>query len=296
MLLADSDVIYKWHVDPEQGWNAVRCEGIYQGRVFAESISEYAQQDGVWFPVSSAYLNSVGDLVTLIEVDSIKVNSPDIPDEPTPEIIGLGNGMAVIPQAGARTVPPGDGNLIYGTGARLFTVHEYSELKKKGLIEPSPVLLEWMQRVQQNTRAKGRASAQESSSAPASRAVPAATQPAIVPNKVDDEWEKYTREFIKRYALNDDQTETAWRILRDCQEQRTKYLRSRRVDIADLQGEISAPKAQKDSAALLRKLEEIKQRIQEIFEKNLKPRLEALPTRAQRRAVELATQPANPKP
>ena len=290
MLMSDTDTVYKWYIDPELGWNPLRCEGIYQGRVFAESICEYDQHGDVWFPVSAAYLNSVGDLVTLIEVESVTVNSADIPDELTPDILGMGNGMPVLPQRGGRRVPPGSGNLLYGTGGSLFTIKQYSQLKKKGLIETSPILIEWQRRVKEHTRAMNRRAKETPGGADAVEPQqPKAwrlSSPLIVRNKVDVEWDKYTADFIKRYKLDEGQRQVAGRILRDCKEQRTRYLRSRRAQIAKLEGRLSGQKLAKDRHELLIELERINSPIHEIFEEQLKPRLDKLLTRKQRKAVE----------
>ena len=113
----------------------------------------------------------------------------------------------------------------------------------------------------------------------------ATSQPAIVRNKVDDEWEKYTRDFVRRYELNKDQSAAAWRVLKSCQEQRTAYLRSRRDQIAHLEAKLRAPKSDDDREKLPRQLEELKKPIQQIFEERLKPKLDRLPTRAQREAA-----------
>jgi hypothetical protein len=49
---------------------------------------------------------------------------------------------------------------------------------------------------------------------------------------------------------------------------------------------LSAKKTEGEGQRLLADLEELRKPIQDIFEKQLKPRLDKLPTRAQRAAVE----------
>lgn len=292
MLLSDTGVTYKWYIDPDMGWNVTHCEGIYEGRVIAEAICEYAQYDDVWVPVSTAYLNSVGDLDTLVEVDSIKVNSPDIPDKLLPEIIGLGNGMPIIPARGCRPLPPGEGHLYYAGAGRAVTAEEYRELKRKGEIRNSPEYDEMMREIKARAAAEAQAGG-PGELKPTSRP---ASQPAIIRNKVDDEWERYTREFIGRYQLTEEQSQAAWKILRDCQAQRTRYLSAKRETIRRLEERLQGKKTADEGAEILAQLEELKKPIQRIFEQELKPRLDRLPTRVQRRAAEPATQPAAPRP
>ncbi len=289
MHLPDIDTTIKWYVDPELGWNPVRCEMLYQGEIVNECLPEYELLNGIWFPVTVTYLNSVGDMVSLIDVDSVQLNSADIPRDLSPDILGLGNGMAVLPQSGKR---PRRG-LTYGTGGRLFTSDEYLGLVKAGKIESDPRLAEKLRRALEAGAVEGADEAPERRTAPQPPAP--ASQPAIVPNRVDDAWEKYTRGFIQRYRLNDEQTQKAWSILRDCQRQRTSYLRSRREQIGAFEERLLLKKSAADRDELLRKLEELRKPIERIFEERLKPRLDKLPTRAQRKAAETTSQPSGAK-
>lgn len=108
----------------------------------------------------------------------------------------------------------------------------------------------------------------------------------------EGEWERYSREFIARFKLDDQQRNAARRILRDCQEQRGRYLASKRERIVRLQKRLSANKSGKADRLLRefenarRELKELKRPVVKIFEKQLKPRLDKLPTRAQRAAAE----------
>jgi hypothetical protein len=108
----------------------------------------------------------------------------------------------------------------------------------------------------------------------------------------EDEWERFTREFIARFKLHDERGDAAWRILRDCQEQRSKYLGAQRERILRLQERLAVNKDDDadrlllELESVLREFEDMKRPIDAIFEKQLKPRLDKLPTRAERAAVE----------
>ena len=116
-------------------------------------------------------------------------------------------------------------------------------------------------------------------------------------------WEKYVREFIERYKLNDEQTQKAHAVLEDCVSQRDRYLRGNKEQIEQLDQQIAELKKSKNKdkakslAALTERRNKLTAPIDQIFEERLKPRLERLPTRAQRRAAEAATRkPATKKP
>ncbi|MFH1747069.1 MAG: hypothetical protein ABIG44_08500 [Planctomycetota bacterium] len=108
----------------------------------------------------------------------------------------------------------------------------------------------------------------------------------------ESRWEAYVREFIARYQLTPDQQERAQKILKSCQEQGCKYIRVRKAEIEKLEQQAAALKGSKDQVKTAR-LAELSDRrtkllapIEDIFDKQLKPRLEKIPTRAQREAAE----------
>ena len=113
----------------------------------------------------------------------------------------------------------------------------------------------------------------------------------------EGEWERYVREFIERYQLDDAQKQRALAILKDCQEQARNYLARRQSTLDRLDEEAKKLAGEKDKIEELKKINEQRAKITEtvtqIFEKRLKPRLERLPTTAQRQAAELRKNPAS---
>jgi hypothetical protein len=118
----------------------------------------------------------------------------------------------------------------------------------------------------------------------------------------ESEWEQYTRQFIEKYQLNDEQTQKALDILKNCQSQGERYLRSKESQLSALEArsQAAAQNPGKDGKSPGRgdeqnKIQQERQKLFEpltsIFEKQLKPRLDRLPTRAQRKAAE-----SNPNP
>lgn len=126
------------------------------------------------------------------------------------------------------------------------------------------------------------------------------TTPSVKPDNWESEWEKYVREFTARYELNEDQSGKAKQILLSCQNQGQRYMSGKSATIAALDKDIAAlaQSKDKDKTKLITEKNAEKQKLMEpltqIFEKQLKPRLDKLPTRAQRKAAEAADKKANP--
>lgn len=119
------------------------------------------------------------------------------------------------------------------------------------------------------------------------------------PKGFEGQWDQYVRNFIAKYQLNDEQVQKAQAVLEDCKAQANRYLRSRKTQIEQLDNQIEEVKKSKDKnkakslAGLNDKRKKLMEPIDRIFEHQLKPRLERLPTRAQRQA---AKQAAKKKP
>jgi hypothetical protein len=101
--------------------------------------------------------------------------------------------------------------------------------------------------------------------------------------EAEDEWSGYTRAFIQKYKLNDQQQQQAWRVYREAKERgdRTRQRFAPQIEAARTRAQANTADAaaakssleleQKQSAALNRAFE------------GMKDRLERIPTRAQRR-------------
>lgn len=131
----------------------------------------------------------------------------------------------------------------------------------------------------------------------------ARTQPtpaAPTSTEFESQWETYVREFIQRYQLDDAQTQKAQSILKDCQDLGQRQMQKRKPEIERLEKKLATLPESKDK---LKEMTEINQQrakllepITEIFEKQLKPRLDKLPTRAQRQTAEQGGRPNQPAP
>lgn len=110
----------------------------------------------------------------------------------------------------------------------------------------------------------------------------------------ESKWDKYVKDFIAKYQLNDEQTQKANAVLADCKAQAAKRLSGHKSQFDMIDKQLESLKKSKDKsksktmAALNKQRNKLMEPLDQIFEKQLKPRLEKLPTRAQRRAAEAA--------
>lgn len=260
-----------WWIDPERDWNAVRVTAAREGKVVAETRISLRRFDGVWFP--DAVLNFKGAYsegakpVEEIRVVSASFNDPKQPRRFTPADIGVEPGMTV-----QRPREPDGTPLLFFDGSAAVSEQAYLEKQRRGEIKPGPTLL----RVQANAQA---------------RAIQRLLDDASVEKQHESLWAEYVRKFILTYQLDVEQANKAITILHECEDRASEYIQKKRPEFEKLEkdatkaAEQSAPDADRPDRIAYRQ-SELMAPISDIFEKQLKPKLEKLPTRAQRRAAE----------
>lgn len=116
--------------------------------------------------------------------------------------------------------------------------------------------------------------------------------PTLGGKDFESAWEKYVRDFIAKYQLNESQSQRALAILDTCKQRANRYLKSRRMHLERIERDLAelAKSDAKDVAAqrtnLNKRQQDLLEPIGRIFDRQLKPRLERLPTRAQKKAAE----------
>lgn len=259
----DGGAVRQWWIDPRRGWNPVRVRYLSTHGWWSESRSTLEQLDGVWFPEKVEYYTSLwkdGEQPrTTYTVHDAKFNHPDQPHDFTPADIGIVEGT-ILEQLNEmrRFVAQGTFN-----GHDFVPFKQYVDdlVAQQQPVQPPRTADDCTARMEKVTR-------------------------------IESEWEAYTRRFIERYALNEDQAEKAWQILKDCQSQANSYLTRRRQDLKLLDDKTSdlarLPEAERatHAAAILQVLDKVAQPLDDIFEKRLRPRLDKLPTRKQRQAAD----------
>jgi len=280
----------RWWIDPARGWNAVRSAMIRDGKTEAYSTTRLRQWGEAWFPESVAYFadgyRDGREPYVTICVSAAGFNAPDDPQELSPADIGVEVGTDVIFQDPA--IRPG---LQYWDGQKLVTQDEFFARLQRGELRRGPTVERELARLREKNYARevrDRALA----SGPASR-------PTSRPSRArwESEWEAYTRRFIARFKLVEDQTQKAQQVLKDCQEQAHQYLDRHKAAFEELDRRVEALATLDDEAkrkgaeALLDERHKLMQPVDDIFEQHLKPRLDKLPTRTQRRAAHAEERP-----
>lgn len=286
---ASKGSMVKWWIDPEKDWAIVRTEVFQDGKKIGERrfTLRFDPYDGLWFPRRvELYRLAAGDIEpsSVMETQSAAFNRPDHPMELTPADIGVEVGTSVAFQ---DRDPPVSG---YWDGEKAIPFAELMERIQSGELTMGPAVAQ--------ARAKWKAigkkpellaeigrSAQGGGTATTQPILPV---PVFVWNRFETQWEAYTRLFIGRYGLDEEQSQKAWSICDDCQESGRAYVAKQRERLEELDRRIRNAKRTgppKDTADLTR-LESERQKLMEpinrIFEQRLKPRLEQLPTRIQR--------------
>ncbi|MGE0479300.1 MAG: hypothetical protein AB7Q17_02390 [Phycisphaerae bacterium] len=291
----------EWWLHPKCGFQPVRVAYYDNDRLSRETRSDLYEMDGYWFPravheYNSRYRDGTEPAYS-ITVASAEFNHPDHPREFTPADIGIGvdTTHVMLKDLAGRVLEIGVYN---GDG---FRTHDERAVER-GIVPASAT--------QPAVSASGTHAQSPRASTPARLTLPA----------WESAWRKYTREFIERCQLTDDQAQKAWSICADCEKRAQAYVERHKAKFDDLDRRAAAlrtttsPAAETTAArpnasasaekasgaaggpldtATRQKLAADRARllepINEIFERQLKPRLDALLTRAQR----AATQPAH---
>jgi hypothetical protein len=276
-----------WWIDPERGWNPVRVT-LEDGRgVIAESRSTLRQFDGVWYPATTVF-HKGGKLVQVVSVESARFNRPEDPRVLTPGDIGIECGMQLsVQRSGDQT------QIMMYDGEKPVSLHEYAKRFHAGEVQRGPRSQRALARLEAEAveREFGHVGSPEDPK-----------YDGMVKGRRATEWEEYTRRFIVKYRLDSEQEQKALAILRDCQERANQYILQHR---AEFEGLIRRARAVAENAndsersgaysAVYQTRTRLTRPIVRIFDEQLKPRLEKLPTRAQREAADGGSPPTEPK-
>ncbi|TWT44863.1 hypothetical protein RAS1_12810 [Phycisphaerae bacterium RAS1] len=278
----------RFWIDPEKGWNPVRVAAYSaDGAPGPESRSTLERYGDTWYPrlveiYSPTYKAGANPFET-IQVEAAQLNHPDHPTRLTPETIGIDAGI-VIRTVDNQSLESG-GPPLYWDGEQLISGEEFRARVSSGELRLGPKYLDLQEQLLlQQPGSGGRVDALR-------RMQWARDAGAGSPKTFSSVWENYTRRFIAKYSLDESQSKRAMDILKSCQEQAATYLNRQRQALSAHEREIdeaialgSAPGAARlkelraNGAALMKPIDDI-------FNESLKPRLEKLPTRAQRNAA-----------
>lgn len=277
----------RWWIDPSRGWAPIRVASYDpDGILVSESRSTLRKFGDTWFPETVAFFSRGHDNGesprVVVRINNATFNAADHPMVLGLSDIGVDVGMRIKRHDGGFRYL----DSVVWDGEKLISNSEYNERRRAGELPASATAARWAARVDAR-----RAAAAMGSRPPGSRR----SQDAIAnsKSKPESEWEAYTRRFIDRYSLSDAQTQKAMGILKDCQERGDRYLKAHKGDMDRNERESLKARAEgaagKDHLTALEiELRDLRKPIDDIFENQLKPRLETLPTRSQRARAESA--------
>lgn len=275
----DSGARMTWHIDPARGWNAERVVLVESnGRTTREAVCTLKEYDDVWLPETTTYLRK-GEVVEVVQIRSASLNQPDDAACFTGADLGLEAGVNIV----LKNEPVEVGKPPVWNGEGISSWDQWVEDVESGKRQPGPMFQKinrgegWDSPYStEEERLRRRASYKELS-----------VQASLKSH--EGLWLRYVRDFIKRYDLNDEQSQKAMAILRECQDRADQLLAHEEPELTVLA--LKLQEAQKNHQReavrrLMARVKKLREPIDGIFETQLKPRLDKLPTRAQRKAVE----------
>ncbi|MBI5865395.1 MAG: hypothetical protein HZB38_12985 [Planctomycetes bacterium] len=292
----DRDVI-TWWIDPEAGGLPVRVVQEAGGEVLAETRCTVRDFNGVWYPESACFFRKGyqhgKQPEQVVRIHSVYVNEPDQPAAITPDDIGIDAGVFVEVYNSHREMQH------FGTwdGLAVLELEEYERKFHAGEIRNGP-------KYERNAGLRAALPPNGGNSSQKPPDGPQADMNTLSPEQAptiphgpetltnlslknrETEWERYTRRFIERYRLNDEQRQKALLILSDCEERAKAYVAKNRSALEELESRLaSEPSPQQNQITLTNEQKRLLAPLSTIFETRLKPGLEKLPTRAQRRSA-----------
>ncbi|MFQ5807531.1 MAG: hypothetical protein ACE5I3_13880, partial [Phycisphaerae bacterium] len=294
----------RFWLDPQRAWSPVRVRYQRDDGVWFESRSTLKKFDAVWFPETVLMFTSRykegREPAQIVRVYSATFNRPEHPQRLTPADIGVQVGMDVVVYDEDMSW-----NVGKWDGEKVVSFEEFAKRLHAGELKEGPNFI----------RAAVKASAKQAKERQAAQGPQVAGTPGwatpltaegarkallLSPKQLESFWEAYTTAFIKKYKLNEEQTQKALSILKHCQQQAHGHVHRHKSEFDRLDERIKAlrklkgPERSKAEAQIRRDRETLLKPLDDIFEQQLKPRLDKLPTRAQRKDAEGRRSPKTP--
>lgn len=277
----ETDGALKWWIDPTKDWCVTKTAVFMNHREIGEAQYELAQKDGIWIPVEIRQIPMGDDPANttpnrIVKVIYAEFNRPDHPKRFSPSDIGVEPGTRI--EFVNRPAPIAD---AVWNGSELTSGAAFREKVARGEAAYGPTLSRILERLQITHDEEQR-----------NGVTPAAEHATARSRKFESEWEAYTRRFIEKYGLDEEQTQAAWRVCRQCQERGREWVARKSTEFAAVDKLLSNPETSERGKS---ELDRLIGPIDRIFEEQLKPRLERIPTKAQRAKGDEETLPAASK-
>lgn len=267
----------RWFINAAKGWNAERTEFEVDG-IQQEAVCSLKEYDGVWLPETTDYFLN-GELQESVRIRTAALNRPSDKDRFTPTDMGAEEGTAIYCQR--ELGKPVEH--LYWNGNEICSLEKWYKDLAEGKHTWGPML---HRRFRSGERYTSPYETEEQRKEAELFVRQTRLRKAL--SRDGDLWSRYVREFIEKYALDDAQKAQAQKILDMCQKRANEILSRNRAELLNVVNELQSAK-EGGNADQVKKLEdrvaELRAPIREIFEDELKPRLEQIPTRAQRKAA-----------
>lgn len=277
-----------WYINAARGWNAERIDYNAGELGTWEMVATLTELGNAWFPEEVRFYDN-GDLTETIVVEQGSFNLPGDKDSFTLTDLGLEPGTNLTILDGVERK---EKNYPIWNGESITTLGEWMEDIRTGKRKHGPTF--------ERIRGQGHYSSPYETPEQVERRRQASRlmQTRWFTERHQRLWERYVRDFLARYQLDAEQTQRAWTIHLECERTATEVMAPRRQEQTALVSEYLAARDAKDPRAdeLERKLEKLREPIDKTFETQLKPRLDKLPTRTQRRAAEERAAASQPQP
>ncbi|MCG3129299.1 MAG: hypothetical protein FLDDKLPJ_00024 [Phycisphaerae bacterium] len=258
-----------WYLEPAFDHQPVRVTLGRDGHVTNESVTAYAEFDGLWFPQRIEFIRE-GETWMTFEVNRAEFDRPEHPRTLTPASMGMPVGTQVKSQRGVQ----------FWDGDTLITVQEAHERHASGELDFSEVAR--LSEAASRGDFPGRFPSSMSGDHLGLAGVP--RRPAI--------WEEYVRRFIQVFGLKGEQTVTAWELHKKWKDRADVYMKDHAKRLMKIEQAIQPLLESQENdvlirlAALKRERDELLAPIQdEMFLKGLRPELFRIPTQKQKQIV-----------
>lgn len=272
-----SGSVTEWTLAPQMGWNALTIVSESPDGTQTSVENELEKFGRFWLPKRATYRRN-GQVEAVVCIERTRLNQPDDPRSFTPNDIGMECGIHVAVQ----TDPLGT-FVKFWNGEEISEADRYRREVRLGLRTPGKVIRQISEKGYFDSPylVSGQRRAGELAAAKfvMQRGVRA----------YQTLWRAYVESFIKRYRLDEDQRQKAHAILAECErvaEPIAEKLESRWSEIHKQLDQAVRERDAERATELRKQWQELQKPLEAIFEKRLKPGLEKLPTRAQRRAAE----------
>lgn len=252
-----------WWLDADRQNNPVRVVREHKGETAGEARSQLRRYGETWFPAVCEY-RSAGRPYAVVRVSDAQFG--DAPRRFTPADIGMDPGVNVAGQSFQADV------LIWN-GDELCSPEEWGRDLESGKRRRGP----WIQRMAEQRYDSPYMSDEERAMYRA--AVHNAETMAVLGQRAML-WERYVSDFIRRFHLNAEQAAAAWRVHGQCLDIANQHLTKRRSEIEEAARALTDAQQKHDGAAekaAQARIEKLMAPVDEIVEKQLKPRLDDLP-------------------